>query len=436
MQDGKQGNLRTGSFNDPTVEIQSYFTRAILNYKDRYLFTGTFRADGSSKFGKNNKYAYFPSAAFGWNITNEEFMKDGSFFNSLKLRAGYGTTGNQEFSPDAPLDVYRYNSYGSVGAAHFGNDSLKWETVKSVDIGLDFSFFGGRVFGSVDYFNKKTTDPIYLAVISQPSAGTSLYKNLRDSYISNKGVELGVGADIVRSETFNWSINANVTFVKNKFIYPPAGTGALEFTGGLHGQGTSGAFAQAIAHNQPIDVYYLRRFNGFDKDGIGSYEALPNYEGDPNPSTYVGFSTDLNYKKLSLNIGTHGSFGNMIYNNTAMSVLNISNINGGRNIASELVTNGENTANPITASTRFLEKGDYLKVGNITLKYSFGDIGKSLKGLSVFATSNNVFVISKYKGFDPEVNVDKALNGIPSLGIDYIGYPTQRTFLFGVNFSL
>ncbi len=436
LQDGLQTNLRTSTFKDPKVEIQSYFARAVLNYQDKYLLTGTFRADGSSKFGKNNKYAYFPSIAAAWNIKNEDFMKGVSLFNSLKLRAGYGETGNQEFAADAALDVYRYNSNGSVGAAHFGNDSLKWETVKSVDIGLDFAILNGRVYGAIDYFSKKTTDPIYLAVLSQPSAGAAVYKNLTGSYVTNKGVEIGVGADIVQGKNFNWSINANITFVKNKFVYPPAGTNPLDITGGLHGQGTSGAFAEAIANNQPIDVYYLRHFNGYDKDGIGTYDAAPSYVGDPNPSTFVGVSTDLSYKKLSLNVGTHGSFGNKLYNNTAMSVLNISNINGGRNIASGLVGNGENTSNPITASTRFLESGDYLKLGSVALRYTFGNVGASVKGLSVYVSANNLFVISKYKGFDPEVNVDKALNGIPSLGIDYIGYPTQRTFLFGVNFGL
>jgi iron complex outermembrane receptor protein len=436
MQDGLQANLRTSAFNDPNVEIQSYFARTVLNYQDKYLVTGTLRSDGSSKFGKNNKYAYFPSVAAAWNIHNEDFMKSTRLFNSLKLRAGYGETGNQEFAADAALDVYRYNSNGSAGAAHYGNDSLKWETVKSVDIGLDFAILKGRLYGAIDYFSKKTTDPIYLAVISQPSANASVYKNLKGSYVTNKGVEIGIGADIVQSDKFKWSVNANVTFVKNKFVYPPSGLNPLDITGGLHGQGTSGAFSQAIANNQPIDVYYLRVFNGFDKDGIATYSPLPGYVGDPNPSTFVGFTTDFSYKKLSLNIGTHGSFGNKIYNNTAMSVLNISNINGGRNIASELVNNDENTANPITASTRFLESGNYLKLGNASLRYSVGNVGSTIKGLSIFVSGNNLFVISKYKGFDPEVNVDKALNGIPSLGIDYIGYPTQRTFLFGFNFSL
>lgn len=438
LQDGKTANLRTFAFKDPTIEIQSYFARAVLNYQDKYLFTGTFRADGSSKFGKDNRYAYFPSFAVAWNLSNEDFIKNISFINSLKLRAAYGETGNQEFPADAPLDVYRYTSNGSNQVAHFGSDQLKWETVSSVDIGLDFAVMKGRIYGAIDYFSKKTNDPIFLKVVGQPtsSSGASLFQNLTDAYITNKGVEVGVGADLVQTEDFNWSINANVTFVKNKFVYPVFGESPLAFTGALNGQGTSGAYSQSITHNQPINVYYVSRFNGFDKDGIGIYGDAPEYVGDPNPSTFVGFTTDLNYKKISVNIGTHGSFGNKIYNNTAMSVLNISNIIGGRNIASGVVTAGENTANAIRPSTRFLENGNYLKVGNLSLRYRFGDIGTTIKGLSVFASANNLFVISDYKGFDPEVNVDKSLNGIPSLGIDYIGYPTQRTFLFGLNFSL
>lgn len=437
MSDGNQANLGTYSYKDPQVEIQSYFARAAFNYDDKYLLTGTFRADGSSKFGTNNKYAYFPSVAVAWNINNEDFMKGATFFNSLKLRAGYGETGNQEFPSDAAYDVYRYNSYQQLGSAHFGNPDLKWETVKSIDIGLDFSFLSNKVYGSIDYFDKKTDDPIFLTVISQPTqGGGSMYKNLNGAYVTNKGVEIGVGADIVQSKTFNWGVNANVTFVKNKFVFAPAKNNPLAFTGALNGQGTTGAYSQAIANNQPINVFFVPIFKGFDKDGIGQYSAGPEYAGDPNPTSFVGFSTDLGYKKLSLNLGFHGSFGNKIYNNTAMSVLNINNIVGGRNIASGLVTAGESIANAITPSSRFLEDGSYVKLHNATLRYDFGNLGSYIKGLSVYVSGNNLFVISKYKGFDPEVNVDKSLNGIPSLGVDYIGYPTQRTYLIGFNFNL
>jgi hypothetical protein len=296
----------------------------------------------------------------------------------------------------------------------------------------------GRIYGSVDYFNKKTTDPIILKTIAQPSPGATQYININDAYVRNDGVEISLGADIIEGKDFNWSVNGNVTILKNKFVYPQAGTVPFILTGALHGQGTSGAYAEAIANGQPINVYYLPVFQGFDKDGIGMYanNGTPEYVADPNPKAYMGFNTDIGYKKWSLNLGAHGQFGNKLYNNTAMSVLNISNIVGGRNIAAGLPGTSENVANNIATSTRFLEKGSYVKLHNASLRYTFGNIGKQLKNLSVSATVNNVFVISKYKGFDPEVNVDKALNGVPSLGIDYIGYPTQRTYLLGVSFQL
>jgi iron complex outermembrane receptor protein len=436
MSAGKQANLAAGSFKDPSVEIQSYFARAVVGFMGKYTLTATFRADGSNKFGKDNRYGYFPSVAAAWNITKEDFMSNLPVFDDLKLRVGYGITGNQEFAADAALDVYRYNSFGSITTLHFGNDKLKWESVKSIDVGLDFTILKGKVYGAIDYFDKRTEDPLFLRVVSQPTGqGGTQYDNL-DAEVKNTGVEFSVGADLVQGKNFDWSINANWTFVKNKFIFAQAGSSPLALTGGLHGQGTSGAYSQAIAHNQPVNVYFLPIFKGFDKDGIGIYSPTPEYAGDPNPSSFLGISTDLTFfKKLTLNLGAHGSFGNKLYNNTAMSVINISNINGGRNIASGLVSSGESTANPITTSTRYLESGNYIKLHNATLRYTFGNMG-ALKNFNVYISGNNLFVISDYKGFDPEVNVDKALNGIPSLGVDYIGYPTQRTFLLGLSFSL
>ncbi|MBO9199456.1 MULTISPECIES: SusC/RagA family TonB-linked outer membrane protein [Niastella] len=438
MQDGKQANLRSSAFKDPTVELQSTFARAILNFHDKYSLTGTIRSDGSSKFGKSNKYGWFPSVAAAWTISNEDFMKDNGIVDNLKLRVGYGETGNQEFTADAAQTVYRYTSNGSLQTVHFGNDKLKWETVKAINAGIDFTLLKGRIWGTIDYFNKKTTDPIILTPVAQPTGlGGTLFYNYSGAFVKNYGVEFSLGADIISGKDFTWSANGNITFLKNRFDYPPAGNTPFLLTGALHGQGTSGAYAQAIAHNQPINVYYLPIFQGFDKDGIGTYKnsGIPEFVADPNPKSFMGFSTDLRYKKWNLNLGAHGQFGYKIYNNTAMSVLNISNIIGGRNIASGLVTTSESPANPITTSTRFLENGSYLKLHNASLRYAFGDVSK-IKNLNVTFSVNNVFVISNYKGFDPEVNVDKALNGIPSLAIDYIGYPTQRTFLLGLSFSL
>ncbi len=232
-------------------------------------------------------------------------------------------------------------------------------------------------------------------------------------------VEVGVWGDIIIGKDFNWSASGNVTFVKNKFVFSAS---LVQIAAGFNGRftraGYNRALSQAVANDQPVDVFYLPTFRGFDKDGIGIYSVATRLcSDDPNPiQPMLGFTTDISYKKWSINLGTHGSFGNKLYNNTAMSVLNISNINGGRNIASGLVATSEGSANPITTSTRFLESGNYFKLHSATLQYTLGNVGKYLSNFSVYVSANNVFVISKYKGFDPEVNVDKALNGIPSLG--------------------
>jgi iron complex outermembrane receptor protein len=258
------------------------------------------------------------------------------------------------------------------------------------------------------------------------------------AWVTNKGVEVAIGAAIVEKANLVWNVSANATFVKNKFLSPELeNVPYVKNTGGLHGQGTSGAYSEAIANGQPIDVFYLPAFQGFDKTtGVQPPSGAPIFAGDPNPSCYYGFSTDVTYRKWTFSLNAHGNLGNKIFNNTAMSVLNISNIIGGRNIASGLIGNGESPANAITPTTRFLEKGDYLKLGNATINYNVGNIGRFIKNGNIYVSGNNLFVISKYTGFDPEVNIDKALNGIPSLGVDYIGYPTARTIVFGVNFSL
>ena len=444
MQGGKQGNLATASFKDPSLELQSYFARVLLNFGDRFLLTGTFRSDGSSSFGSNNKYAYFPSVAAAWNVLNENFLKNNTLFSTLKLRVGWGETGNQQFNPvDAAYSVGVYNGYNNFSVSHFGNPDLKWETVTATNAGIDFAILNNKIFGTIDYFNKKTTDPILDFAISEPTAGSgTVYKNMdgkqaQEAWVTNQGVEISIGAAIISKKDFQWNLSVNATFSKNRFESPDLShIPFVKNTGALHGQGSSGAYSEVIASGQPIDVFYLHKFEGFDQNGIGKYSADLQFSGDPNPSVYTGLSTDLSYKNWTLTLNMHGSWGNLIYNNTAMSVTNISNIIGGRNIQKQLLGNGESTANAITPSTRFLEKGDYMKLGNATISYRVGNVGKFVKGLNVYLSGSNLFVISNYTGFDPEVNIDKNIGGIPSLGVDYIGYPTARSVTIGLNFSL
>jgi TonB-dependent starch-binding outer membrane protein SusC len=444
MQAGNQANLRTISQAPPSSTLQSYFARAEINWHDKYYLTGTFRGDGSTKFGPSNRYGYFPSVGARWNILNENFMKDQTVFNVLGIRLGYGQVGGQDGLVAGASKTIAYpsgyngtsNASGGVTVINFGRADLKWETLTSADAGVDFGFFGNRVSGYIDVFTKKTTNALFPGTLSVPSQGSTIWQNL-PGYISNKGFEISLTTTIIRTADLIWNFNVNMEYVKNKFSYPALGTSPLYLTGGVNGQGVSSAFAQALANNQPVDVFYLRTFTGFDQNGIAKVASQgSSYVGDPNPHVLLGINTDLTYKKLGISINTHGQFGNKIFNNTLVSVTNLGNIANGKNISKTLIGTQESQANPVSASTRFLQSGSFLKVGNMTLSYNLGNFGSYLKSAHVFVTGANLIEFTKYTGFDAEVNQDHNNNGIPSLGIDYIGYPTSRTVSVGLNFQL
>lgn len=426
-----------GSYSDPTNELQSYFVRAGFNYKDKYLFTATFRADGSTKFGKDNKYGYFPSFAGAWNISKEDFFKSVTFINSLKLRAGWGKTGNQEFPSGA--SQYRYsfaNNATGISVVNGRNDILKWQADRQFNVGFDAAILKNRISLTVDYFNKRTTNLLFPSEPSQPAPPGNFitWVNL-DGNIDNKGFEFALNSTIVAKKDLSWDLGVNATFIKNEV----SGLKGQLNTGSLDGQGITGTTVEVIKNGLPINAFFTKRFLGFDKTtGFANYEDdgyTLFYMGNPNPKMVLGLSTTVRYKKLSFVANMNGAFGHSIYNNTLNSVINVGSINNGKNIALSVYKDPvkESFANPLTASSRFLEKGNYLKLANATISYSFGDVGKSFKNLSVYVTGQNVFTITKFTGFDPEVNVDKNINGVPSASIEYIPYPSARTFSFGVN---
>ena len=446
MSAGNQANLRAFSDAPPTTNLQSYFGRVEAGFMEKYYLTATIRADGSSKFGVNNRYAYFPSFGFRWNIMNEDFMKTQTIFSNLALRIGYGQTGGQDgLSSSAAQQLGFFNGFNAsangnsnpvIATINFANPNLRWETLTSYDGGVDFGFLNDRVVGYLDVFSKKTTNPLFPGTLSVPSQGNTIWQNL-PGYITNKGFEFSINVAAVRTPDFVWNIGANVEFVKNKFVYSVLGNSPLFLTGAVDGQGVSSAFAQAIANNQPIDVFYLRQFQGFDQNGIAIVKSQASaYSGDPNPHVILGFNTDLTYKRFSLAINTHGQMGNKIFNNTLVSVTNLGNLANGKNISATLIGTKEGLANPVSASTRFLQSGSFLKIGNTTLTYNIGKVSNVIKASHAFVTVYNLYEFTKYTGFDAEVNQDHNNNGIPSLGMDYIGYPTSRSIAVGVNFTL
>jgi TonB-dependent starch-binding outer membrane protein SusC len=440
MSSSDPSTRRSNGFADPNTELQSFFARAIVNIKDKYLFTGTFRADGSSKFGENNRYGYFPSIGAAWNVSRESFMATTNFVKNLKLRASWGITGNQEFPAGAAQQLYVLDGSNPANFVRqqFENPDLKWESTTAFNIGVDFTVLNGRLNGSIDYFNKNTSDILFPVDAADPLPSSAFTWTNIDGEIINSGIEIALNGNLVKKQNFSWDLGVNLTFQENElknFI------GEIP-TGEVNGQGLSGAFSQLIKSGYPINSFYLKRFLGIDKTtGISLYENTEEkfIMGSPNPKMLIGVNTTLMMKKFTLEIAMNGAYGHYIYNNTANAVTSFNNI-GKRNIGVEeynlAKSLGEKPVNPTSASSRYLEKGDYLRLSNATLSYALGSMGRNLKGANIYVTAQNLFVITNFSGFDPEVNVSKPLNGIPSFGMEYTPYPSARTFSIGVNFSL
>jgi TonB-dependent starch-binding outer membrane protein SusC len=438
IQNGQTYVTNPTSGSDITTEIQSEFARVDFNYKDKLYLTGTMRIDGSSKFGVNNKYGYFPSVGAKWNIANESFMKDNTLINGLALRGTWGITGSQDFPPGASIDQFAFQAYNSASQVNAGNPDLKWEQTMQYDFGLDFALLNNRLSGTFDYYNKDKTNILFQNVAIQPGPAAFYWINL-PGHLVNKGIELSLTGNIIQHKDFTWDLTANFATNSNLItnFYAPGTKNPLAiYTGQINGQGVSGTLGQVITNNQPVDEFWLKHFEGFDQKGNQIVSANPTFAGNPNPGQLFGVSTTLRYKKLTLVLNGGGSSGFLIYNNTATSVTNIAGIANGRNIDMNAYNSAEQPSSGVAASDRFLENGAYFKLRNASLTYSFGNIGNYIKNLNVFVAGSNLFVITGFSGFDPEVNIDKSNGGYPSSSIEYIPYPTPRSVLAGVSFSL
>ncbi len=436
IQFGNPANRSVSSFADPIIELQSYFARTAFNYKDKYLVTATVRRDGSSKFGANNKYGNFPSFGAGWNISKENFFKV-AFVNNLKIRGGWGKTGNQEFPAGSAADRRQLQTAGQLTIINNRNPNLKWQSDRQYNVGFDATVLKNKINVTVDYFNKLTTGLLYPTVPAAPSQGNAPTWFNIPGKIENKGVEFAINAVILDTKDFGVDFGINASFNTNNV----SELSAPIPTGNLDGQGVSNTTVEIIQDGLPLNAFYTRAFTGFDANGIAIYndKGLSNfYAGSPNPKTVMGITTAIRYKMLSLSANFNGAFGQKIYNNTLNSVISVGSIKGGKNIATSVFNNPvkESFANPITSSSRFIEDGSYMKLANATLSYSIGTIAKVIKGANVYVTGQNLLTFTKFTGFDPEVNVDKNVNGVPSAGIEYTPYPSARTITFGINFSL
>jgi iron complex outermembrane receptor protein len=439
----------TGIFTDTfdnTSELQSFFGRVNYSIANKYLFTATLRADGSSNFGPENRYGYFPSGAFAWQIAEEDFIGDA--ISTLKLRLGYGIVGNQEglgfgnFIRRERFGGAGFNQEGilnggnppGLGVVAFPEPDLRWEETTTYNFGLDFGFNNDRFSGSIDVYRKETTDLLLNVTAAQPSPQPFFFLNL-DAVNLNQGVELAMAYDIADSEDFSWSASFNVAYNENEL----QNFDGLLDAGTIFGQGLTGAFAQRFAGGRPLFSFFVRDFGGFDENGqpIGDVQTFIGEDGIPDWN--AGLSTNLRYKNFDMSLYFAGQFAFSVYNNTRNAFFTAGSLRGQRNVDQQTladIRSGESVSAAAPVSSRFLEKGDFVRLQNATLGYNVPLSGEGfLDSMRISLTGQNLFLITNYSGLDPEVATSggNLLNQLPTASIDWTAYPRPRTYTLAFN---
>lgn len=469
---GVEPRFQLGAASEPTEqsafatinELQSFFGRVNYSFDDKYLITATMRADGSSKFGDNNEYGYFPSVALGWNLTNEAFLADNKVINNLKLRASWGQTGNQEIpakitqasftesnsnNDTYPLDPNATDlsgyPFGSI-FTRLANPDIQWEVSTQTNLGLDFALFNYRFTGTFDVF-RKVSDNILLEVAPvDPIQPTDrLWTNIPDMEIRNTGVELALNYTSDGSKDFVYSIGGNVSVTDNEVRDSPY---SILTTGSVLGAGQTGATINGVLNGEPVGTFFVQDFVGIGEDGLNQFadingdgEILDNDRfaaGTALPTTIYAFNFNFAYKNFDLGLNFNGVAGNEIFNHVALSIFNKGNLSNSLNTTDFAVQfPNEDVSNSNRVSTRYLEDGSFLRLNNATLGYHLDPerlgIGNVIKSVRLTLTGQNLFVITDYSGFDPELNTGSSIDGIQTFGIDYFSYPRGRTFRFGLD---
>lgn len=447
-----------------TIRNISFYARASYSYNSKYMIQATIRRDGSSVFGKDNRWGTFPSVSVAWNITEEDFMKNQNVLSNLKLRLGYGISGNAlGFGAYTPYETYgasgffTYNgkSWRTLAATKNANPDLKWESTGMFNVGVDYAFLDGRINGTVEFYNKKTKDLIWNYPVSQ-----NLYPfgdiNANVGEMTNRGVEISINAIPIRTRSFEW--NTTLTLAHNKNTVDKLSNEQFKtdrFTQGdpmIAGVSSEG-FTQRIIEGEPLGTFYTWEFAGYNKDGMASYYVRdaetgertgettinPEYKdrtitGCAQPKLNFGWNNTFSWKNWNATIFLTGVLGNDLYNGARANYTSPEIYTAGKNMLKEFIYErpATDTGGNIP-SDRFIEDGSYLRLANLTLGYTFKNFNNWLQNVQLYITCNNLFTISGYKGLDPEVNMGGLAPGVDHR---WSTYPHTRTTLIGlkVNF--
>jgi TonB-dependent starch-binding outer membrane protein SusC len=456
--------------------ILSYLGRINYNYASKYFATVNFRADGSSRFGENNKWGYFPSFSLGWKLSEENFMEDITWMDNLMVRAGWGSLGNQGSLPNyafanlvTPNINYAFGNAVVRGQAPttVGNPDLKWESTKETNLGFDFSGFAGKVTASFDWYRKKTTDMLLrVPLVGYTGITADGAPFVNGGSILNKGVEIQLGYDKRATTGINYNISANVAFNKNNVLeVSNTGTAIQQFISfvGLVNSTQVGApiasffgwTTDGIFQSQDEVAKHAYQSNGTapgdwrfrDLDGNDTINALDQTViGNPWPKATFGLTGGISYKNIDFRLQLQGTYGNDIFQGFKFRTEGANFFNYTKNVWDNRWT-GPNTSNSMPrlttsdpnnnmrSSTYYVEDGSYLRVRNIQLGYRIPSSVSHLRSARIYASVQNAFTFTKYSGFDPEIGTNSANNPL-YIGIDETNYPLPRIYTIGLNIGL
>lgn len=447
----QSGNMLSNTSYKSANRLASVYGRINLKLKDRYLFTTTLRNDGSSRFGENNRWGFFPSGAFAWNISGEPFFNVPAI-SDLKLRLGYGVTGNQEI-PDnlyreqltvdgSSIYVLGGEAIPSVLPSNYANPDLKWEQTSQLNVGLDWVLLDGRLTGSFDVYRKKTSDLLLEFSTVAPSVVNNQWANVGE--VENKGFEFTLDGVILNKKDLQWKANLNFSRNVNEVIsLSNEQLSRNEITlGPSSGVIAEGASTQIIRPGLPLGSFWGRKYLGLDENGMETYLDEDGVEGpdrivigDANPDFAFGFSNALFWKQFDLSVTLRGVVGNDVFNNTAAE-FSYTNSTPGVNVLRNALARGVSRDQTAQYSSAWIEDGSYLRLDNMSIGYTLpGHRIPFLSRARLYVTGQNLFVISGYTGFDPEVRTNTNEGNTPPIGIDYMAYPRPRVFMIGANLA-
>lgn len=461
----EENNLNAGTFlvngkatmgsNKEDNKLIAFFGRVNYNYEDKYLAQIVFRREGSSKFGANHKWGNFPAVSLGWTISKENFMKSLTFIDNLKLRGGYGITGNQGFPNYQSLVTLNTGNYyvtnispngdetwrQTYGPDHNPNPNLRWEKKKELNIGLDFGLFNNKLSGTVDVYNRKTTDLLenYDTQLP-PFIQSSIFTNVGS--IQNKGVEIALTGQIMNRKDFFWSATVAASTQSNKLLSFSNDTYHIAYReyAGINGNGALGNAIRTVPGG-PLGEFFGKRFAGFTPDGDWLFYKADGTKAGPDeitdadkafigngiPKYYASLTNSFRYKNFDLTIFLRGKFGYDILNTTELSYGN--KVALPNNVLKSAITTHADLNGSYQYSDYYLENGSFVKVDNITLGYNFNFKTKYIRTLRVYASGKNLATITGYKGVDPEIEDTGLAPGVENHGV----YPRTRTITLGLN---